>query len=165
MTMNDSRPVEETNGDGDVEASEPQDELGCATVGCAGGFLAVVCGVAAVCAVVWLGTYVGGRIEARMGIPVISWEMAPLAALVFSMPGGIVVALLGLLSGRWWRGLALGLLIQGLYFGCLLLGARGNPFAVNCWFYAVGTIAGGWGGSDPACRKLGKSRPGRSGML
>jgi hypothetical protein len=147
MTMNVSRPADAAKGDGDVEASGPQGDLGCAALGCAGGFLAVVCGVVAVFSVVWLGTYVGGCIEAKIGILVISWEMAPLAVLLFATPGGIVVALLGLLSRRWWRGLALGLLIHGLYFGCLLLGTLGNPFAVNCWFYVVGTMAGGAAGA------------------
>jgi hypothetical protein len=106
-----------------------------------------VCAGVAVCIVVWLGTYFGRQIEASIGSPVISWEMAPLAALVFAMPGAIVVALLGVLWGGWWRGLAVGVLIQGVYFGFLLLGCRGNPTAVNCWFYAVGTIAGGLAGA------------------
>ena len=108
---------------------------------------AAVLGAVAVFLIVLVGWRIGESIETRTGLTVVSWEMAPLAAWVFGTPSAVLAAVLGAISGRWWRGVALGLLIHGLYFGCLLLWARGNPLAVNCWFYAVGTVAGGAAGA------------------
>lgn len=111
------------------------------------GLAAAVLGAGAVLLVVVVGSWIGRLIEARIGSPVVSYEMAPVVVWFFATPGGALVAIVGAISGRWWRGLAIGLLIHGLYFACLLLSGSANPVAVSCWVYAVGTIAGGAAGA------------------
>ena len=103
-------------------------------------------GAAAVLLVVLIGSWIGGIVENRIGSPVVSWEMASYVVWLFATPGGMLVAIIGAISARWWRGLAIGLLIHGLYFGCLEL-SPATPIAVRCWVYAVGTIAGGAAGA------------------
>ena len=102
-------------------------------------------------AVIMVGSMIGGAIEARIGSPVVSWEMAPAALMIFAIPAGILVANICSLTRKWSYGLTLGLVIQGLVFMgidfLLLGGGSSNPFAVRCWFFAVGTCAGGMAGA------------------
>ena len=111
------------------------------------GIAAAIAGGAVVFLVVVIGSLIGGLIEARIGSPVVSWEMAPFVVWFFATPGGVLVAVIGALTGRWWSGLAIGLLIHGMCFGFLLLSNPSNPFAVSCWAFIVGTIAGGAAGA------------------
>ena len=109
-----------------------------------------------------LGYAVGLLIEARIGRPVVGFELVPLGVWLSATPAGILVAIAGAVSGTWWRGLAIGLLVHGLLFGCMCFGyvllslsigrplpsdPSGYPFAVNCWAFAVGTVGGGAAGA------------------
>jgi hypothetical protein len=107
---------------------------------------AALLGAAMVFLVVVAGNWIGVFIENRTGMVVVSYELAVVAAWVLATPGGVLVAVAGVLSKRWWRGLAIGLVIHGVYFAFVLLTAH-IPLAVNCWIYTVGTIAGGAAGA------------------
>lgn len=113
--------------------------------------LATIAGFIGVIAVIMVGGMIGGAIEARIGSPVVSWEMAPAALMVFAVPSGVLVANISSLTHKWSHGLMLGLLIQGMAFigiDHFLLGAGSSvPFAVRCWFVAVGACAGGMAGA------------------
>ena len=100
-----------------------------------GGITFAVGGAAAVLLVVLIGSWIGGIIETWIRSPVVSWEMAPGVVWFLATPGGMLVAIVGAISARWWRGLAIGLLIHGSYFGCLGLFASSpaTPFAVRGW--------------------------------
>lgn len=123
---------------------------------------ASVVGAGTILLVTLLGYAVGLLIEARIGRPVVSFELVPLGVWFSATLAGILVAIAGAVSGSWRRGLAIGLLIHGLLFGGMAFGyfllslsinrpilsdPSGYPFAVNCWILAVGTVGGSAAGA------------------
>lgn len=106
-------------------------------------------GAVAVLVVTLVGFAVGLYLEAHIGSPVVSFEFTPFGVWFFGTPAGMLVASAGAVSGSWWRGLAIGLLVQGTLFGCLawMCSLGSYPFAVNCWVFLVGTIGGGAAGA------------------
>lgn len=112
-------------------------------------FASSVAGAIAILVTTVAGTAVGSAIEARIGRPVVGFEMITLGVLATATPAGIASAVGGALSRRWWRGLAIGLLAHGLLFGWLFgcTMPAGYPFDVNCWAFIVATIGGGAAGA------------------
>ena len=79
------------------------------------GCTAALAGIGIALATVAIGFLLGSRIEAQIGSPVVSWEFAPFVIAVFLIPVGAVAAVIGVLIGRWW-----GALPVGLVFGFVL---------------------------------------------
>lgn len=111
---------------------------------------ASVRGAITILLVTMLGFAVGVYIETHIGRPVVSFELVPFNVWLVATMAGVPVAIAAALSGTWWRGLAIGLLVHGLVFGWLFFSmytTPGYPFAVDCWAFAVGTIGGGAAGA------------------
>ncbi len=94
-----------------------------------------------------LGTMIGLLVEGIIGSPVAGWELMPFVVAVFATLGGVIVAMLGALSSRWWRGLVIGAIAHGLVLLMVPPDPPGAPTAVIVWIYVVWLIAGGTAGA------------------
>ena len=94
----------------------------------------------------FIGNWVGVLLENAVGAPFCSWEMALLAVLSFTAPGGVLVGLLGVLSRRWSFGLGIGAILHAIPFAFIV--AIGDaPETVLYWMLTVGIITGGIAGA------------------
>jgi len=125
-------------------------------------FAAVFLGAGIALSVTWIGDVAGAALEGLFSVNLRSWEMAALQVAALNAPAGAVVALLGVLSGRWRSGLALGAAIHAVVFVILVAtndSFRAAPASVNGWVLAVGIIGGSLAGAaggalaQTACRR------------
>ena len=113
-------------------------------------FAAVFLGAGIALAVTWIGDLAGAALEGLFSVNLRSWELAALKVAALNAPTGAVVALLGVLSGRWWWGLGLGAAIHAMVFVVLVATSdsfRAAPASVNGWVLAVGLVGGGLAGA------------------
>jgi hypothetical protein len=113
-------------------------------------FAGVFLGAGIALSVTWIGDLVGAALEGLFSVTLRSWEMAALQVAALNAPAGAVVALLGVLSGRWRSGLALGAAIHAVVFVILIAtndSLRAAPASVNGWVLAVGIAGGGLAGA------------------
>jgi hypothetical protein len=119
--------------------------------------------------VTWTGDALGMALEGLFPVNLRSWELAALQVMAVNAPAGALVALLGVLSGRWSRGLGVGAAIHALVFVGLITTSdsfRAAPPSVDGWILAVGVIGGGLAGAvGGALAQVALSRKQPSGGL
>jgi hypothetical protein len=110
---------------------------------------AAIRGAVTILLVTLLGYTVGIYLEAYIGSPIVSDEITPFAVWYYGTFPGMLVAAAGAVSRTWRRGLVIGLVVDGLLFGCVacLYILHGGPFDVICWVFIVGTMGGGAAGA------------------
>ena len=112
----------------------------------------------------FFGNWVGVLLENAVGRPFCSWEMAPLIVLFFTVPGGLVVGLLGILSRRWSFGLGIGAVLHAILFA-YIVAIIDVPETVEYWVFTVGTLSGGIAGAVGGSRKSFKLSPDSDALM
>jgi hypothetical protein len=122
--------------------------------------LAAVAGAFAALSVTWIGDGIGVLLESVFPINLRSWEFAAIQVSLVNTPAGAVAGLMGAVSKRWLRGLAIGVVLHAVVFLILLVTSDSflaAPASVNCWVLATGItggalagVIGGWCGQAKA---------------